>query len=511
MPSTTNRHRLPLVLRLLVLVLTLAMAPVGLGAESPEPSGRTSEDVADDLEKVKAEQQQLAQEIEQRRQEAGELKAMQNAVKGEITQTANALEAVNADLAAVREQIGAMTRRIEQVQAKHEELVGELEALDVQLADLVVREGQKQVELTERQALLADRLRAANDVDRTSLLEVFLSGGSFSDVLAEVSYHLDAGSEDKALADRIRRDQETLLALHQTVESTRTETNIVRQETAVQKKQLDAELVVLDETKAQLAELEAQTERELQAEIAAFEEVTRTRTNVESEIAEGQKAQADLAGEISDLVEEEAQRAEEEARRAAEEAARRAAEAARQAEEDAARAAEEARLAAERAWREALPDGYDGSLSGLSDIPEEYDGTFEWPLVGRISGEWGCSSYPGYAAGGPGCVHFHNGIDIVDKCGADIVAAGDGTVAYVGWNWADGPDPAWMVVIVHSTSVKTWYAHMTPVAPEGIEVGAKLKAGDLIGYEGNTGRSSGCHLHWMVELDRRFVNPRGFL
>ncbi len=513
MTSSRNR-RLPLLI--LVLVLTLATAPSGLAAESPAaespaPSERTSEDVGEELEKVKAEQAQLAQEIQQRRQEADQLKAAQNGVKVAINKTAAALDAVNADLAAVRDQIGRMTRRIEQVQARHAQLVEELESLDVRLADLVVREGEKRVELKERQALLADRLRAANEVDRTSLLEVFLSAGNFSDVLAEVSYHLDAGTEDKELAERIRRDQETLEALRETVESTRTETNIVRQETAVQKKELDAELVVLDRTKAKLAKLEAQTQAELQAEVAAFEALARNRTNVETEIAEGQAAQADLAGEISDLVEEEARRAEEEARKAAEEAARRAAEEARLAEEAARQAEEDARLAEERAWRDALPDGYDGSLSGLSDIPEEYDGTFVWPLVGRVTGEWGCSAYPGYGPGGPGCQHYHNGIDITDKCDAEVVAAGDGTIAYVGWNWADGPDPAWMVVIVHSTHVKTWYAHLSTLVPPGIEAGAKVKAGDLIGYEGNTGHSTGCHLHWMVELDRRFVNPRGFL
>jgi murein DD-endopeptidase MepM/ murein hydrolase activator NlpD len=84
-------------------------------------------------------------------------------------------------------------------------------------------------------------------------------------------------------------------------------------------------------------------------------------------------------------------------------------------------------------------------------------------------------------------------------------------VAYVGWNWADGPDPAWMVVIAHSTRLVTWYAHMRPSAPAGIFAGARVSAGQVIGYEGNTGRSTGCHLHWMVQLDGQFVNGRLFL
>ena len=64
-------------------------------------------------------------------------------------------------------------------------------------------EAAKQAELAERKALLADRIRSAYDTDRTSLLETFLSGGTFTDVLAEISYYLDVGEQDKALAEQI--------------------------------------------------------------------------------------------------------------------------------------------------------------------------------------------------------------------------------------------------------------------------------------------------------------------
>ena len=67
------------------------------------------------------------------------------------------------------------------------------------------KEGAKKVELAERKALLAQRVRAAYDTDRTSLLESFLSGGSFSDLLTEMSYYIDVGEQDKALADPDRQ------------------------------------------------------------------------------------------------------------------------------------------------------------------------------------------------------------------------------------------------------------------------------------------------------------------
>ena len=129
-------------------------------------------------------------------------------------------------------------------------------------------------------------------------------------------------------------------------------------------------------------------------------------------------------------------------------------------------------------------------------------------MVGRISGEFGCSSYPGYGPG-YGCAHFHNGIDIVAAYGTPVRAAGKGTVVYVGWNFADGADPAWIVVIAHSSSLQTWYAHMQPRSP--VSVGQHVSAGQVIGYEGNTGNSTGAHLHWMVELNGTWKNPRLFL
>ena len=52
-------------------------------------------------------------------------------------------------------------------------------------------------------ALLAERVRSAYDTDRTSLLETFLSGGTFTDLLAEMSYYIDVGEQDKALANQI--------------------------------------------------------------------------------------------------------------------------------------------------------------------------------------------------------------------------------------------------------------------------------------------------------------------
>ena len=108
------------------------------------------------------------------------------------------------------------------------------------------------------------------------------------------------------------------------------------------------------------------------------------------------------------------------------------------------------------------------SRSTRATSRREYNGTFRWPMDSfNVSGEYGCSSFSWYAPGN-GCAHYHNGIDMVAPYGTKVRAAGAGTVVYVGWNWADGADPAWIVVIAHSSSLRTWYAHMQPKRPVSV-------------------------------------------
>ena len=57
--------------------------------------------------------------------------------------------------------------------------------------------------------------------------------------------------------------------------------------------------------------------------------------------------------------------------------------------------------------------------------------------------------------------------------GTQVRASGSGTVVYIGWNYADGADPAWIVIIAHSEGLQTWYAHMQPRYPGGIHAGSR--------------------------------------
>jgi murein DD-endopeptidase MepM/ murein hydrolase activator NlpD len=131
-------------------------------------------------------------------------------------------------------------------------------------------------------------------------------------------------------------------------------------------------------------------------------------------------------------------------------------------------------------------------------------------MPGTVTQEFGCTGFSWEPPYGD-CPHFHQGIDIVNDYGTPVRAAGSGVVAYVGWNWADGTDPAWIVIIAHSTSLETWYAHLQAGRPATLHQGQHVTTGQIIGYEGNTGHSTGAHLHWAVRLNGVFENPRAFL
>src|SRR5829696_2581014 len=159
----------------------------------------------DELEDAQARQAELQKAAEEQKEQIAQLEQLQVVVAEDINQTTGELKSINADLAAVRLKITAMESRIEVVKAQYDALVVQLGDLDAQLLEVQGQEGAKKVDLAGRKALLAQRVRSAYDTGRTSLLESFLSGGSFADILTDVSYYVDVGEQDKELAEQIVR------------------------------------------------------------------------------------------------------------------------------------------------------------------------------------------------------------------------------------------------------------------------------------------------------------------
>lgn len=104
---------------------------------------------------------------------------------------------------------------------------------------------------------------------------------------------------------------------------------------------------------------------------------------------------------------------------------------------------------------------------------------------------------------------FHRGLDIKTQSGVPVIAAANGTVVKVGRDAYLGK----LVEIRHEALLyKTLYAHLKGYA-DGLAVGQKVKRGQVIGYVGNTGRSTGAHLHYGVyDLKKKvWVNPKQYI
>ena len=104
---------------------------------------------------------------------------------------------------------------------------------------------------------------------------------------------------------------------------------------------------------------------------------------------------------------------------------------------------------------------------------------------------------------------FHQGLDIKTRAGVPVIAAADGTVVQIGKSGYLGKT----VEITHEASrFKTLYAHLKGYA-DGIKVGQKVVRGQIIGYVGNTGRSTGAHLHYGIYdmAKEKWVNPIAYI
>jgi murein DD-endopeptidase MepM/ murein hydrolase activator NlpD len=122
-----------------------------------------------------------------------------------------------------------------------------------------------------------------------------------------------------------------------------------------------------------------------------------------------------------------------------------------------------------------------------------------WPVMGRITSRFGERLDPFDGEG-----EFHTGLDIASHLGDEVRAAADGVVTWVGPREGYGN----VVIIDHGFGITTWYAHLSGFSTQ---VGMPVHRGDVIGYEGESGRATGPHLHFEVRIHNAPVNPWRYL
>ena len=425
------------------------------------------------LEEAVAQQEALEQTLASQREQLDELSASRgslelslanaeahlNSVAAEYDRVAAMLEDVRGQIAVMEDQLAALEEQIAQ--------------LDEQLAEVAADIETQTRELEAREALLEEHLRDAYQRSQTSLLEILLSAGSLDEVSTELGYLVTMAQRDGELADGIRDVRRELHIKQATLAEG-------RKQAAEAKRIADEQARELAMRQAELAELEAELERLRQ----------------EAEAARNAEAQA-----LNDLLldQEEAQRLYE-ANVAAHEAQEQLV-ARLQAEEQ--RRQQEAEEARRRERERAALDPSGSVYSGLG---------FRWPMdkfwITQEFGPTGVWLEPPAVYRGVYYPHFHEGIDMAwSPCGTPILAAAAGVVLASG-----RPNPAsdgYGVIISHGGSLMTLYWHLTPDVV--VYPGQQVSGGQVIGYEGNTGFSTGCHLHFALSDGGEWQNPRAYL
>ncbi len=122
-----------------------------------------------------------------------------------------------------------------------------------------------------------------------------------------------------------------------------------------------------------------------------------------------------------------------------------------------------------------------------------------WPCNGIISSPYGVRFHPIFNT-----KFFHRAIDIANKKNTPIVSTADGIVVFSGWMRGYGN----VIAIEHGQKYRTVYAHL---AKSLVQKGEFVTKGQEIGKMGNTGRSTGPHVHYELHLNKRPINPMRYL
>jgi murein DD-endopeptidase MepM/ murein hydrolase activator NlpD len=495
-------------------VTFVALLTVGWSVVTTQPSGSAlAADPEAELAKTRAQladaqstQQSLAAALERQRSELAQLERRSADLGTQLDAARAELAAVTAEYERVSGLLVQVREQVAEIEAHLAELHAQIAALDEELRLVAADIARRTEDLHARETLLQEHLRSAYERSQTSLLEVILSANSLDEATTQVGYMMTVSDQDRMLADEIRAIREELEIRRETLEDGRRllaeARALAEAEEATLKGRRD-ELTVLE---AELADLKVAADRKRAEQEAALNASLEAERDVETKIAENERAAAEMDRLAKQLQQQATaqQAAIEEAKRKAAEEARRRAEAERRAREEAARQAAAADAAAREAARRAAEE------AARQNATSNYG--FRWPeRTFRVTQEWGPTGFalePPYTYKGTYYPHFHTGIDFANGCGTPIYAAGAGVVVASGQPLLPW-DTGYGVVVDHGNGIQTWYWHMQ--ARVVVSPGTIVTSESLIGYEGTTGLSTGCHVHFAVNHHGVWENPRWYL
>jgi murein DD-endopeptidase MepM/ murein hydrolase activator NlpD len=431
------------------MVIALLMVGTSIVTTSPRDQAQAADPLAD----AKAQQAALEATLSAQRATLAALKVKANTLAGKLDAARAELASVTAQYDHVSGLLSEVQDQVAEMQARLADLRAQIKGLDKELQGVAIDILAQTQVLHDREALLQDHVRSAYERSQTTVLELLLSADSLDTATNQVSYLITVSDQDKALADEIERMRASLEAQEATLRDGRVEVAASRDQARAEAAALAQREAELAEMRQELARLKAAADQKRREQENALNAAIEAKGDIAQQIADSQKAFDAQTRLVAKL----------------------------QAEEDARRQA-----------------------------PSAFG--FKWPeLTFHVTQEWGPTRFvlePPYTYKGVYYPHFHGGIDLGNGCGTPILAIGTGTVKASGqplWPW----DSGYGVVISHGSGVQSWYWHLKAVVI--VHPGQVVARGQVIGYEGTTGNSTGCHLHMGINDHGIWENPRVYL
>ncbi len=323
---------------------------------------------------------------------------------------------------------------------------------------LVAQSAAQEKDLARQQEAYATHLRLTYREAQVSPLEMLLSSSSLADFVTRVEDLVIIDRQDKQLVDQIQQLRASTAEKQTQVAQDLAEIDGLQ-------KQIEVQKLALAQQKTQYDAMVAAAAASIDQQSALGAQAAASRNG-----ALGAKDQADQqTGDLNKKLQE-------------------------------AQAAYE-QLAAELAAKSGLAV-YTGRL-------------IYWPVNGVITQGFGPTSFWGEPAAwfqGVWYPHFHNGLDIAAPMYTPIRAPAAGRVVTVGKPYVAWGDTAEIVIIAHGGNFSTLYGHLDDSAkPPPVQVGQMVRAGQIIGYVGMTGWTTGPHLHFMTIVDGHAADPLSYL
>lgn len=380
-----------------------------------------------------------------------EVEAEQAQLEKERQDLQERLEQLKADEAKKQEYQETLEKQIGVLEDQIRTARNDIEELNASINELTMKLDASQEEIADTIDQFKERVTAIYRAGSVSTLEILLNSNSFSDF----------SLRSEMLSTMSMRDQELINKITKYMDETKDE-----------REECESEKELVAELKKSMERKQKELDELYKENAAAIEELQGAQNETNHALEQNAEEIQKRDDEIARLVEEERKRQEEEERR----------------KQEAAAGNSDYGGGGETGNVDWVPDGSTNGVSGFNPT---------WPMPGvtYISDEFG---------GARG----HGGMDIAGPSGTPIVAAESGTVIRShmadtwGWGWG------YHVYIYHNGTYSTLYAHMSQTA---VSTGEYVQKGQVIGYEGSTGDSTGPHLHFEVWQNGVRVNPRPFL